>query len=136
MRISTNPPRPPRDIAALRAKRADFSPVQSAHPRQPAPAAAPPATSIDMLVVLAANEGEGERRRRLAADAERGLAALEALEAEVETGGPRPERLQELASWAQDLARPDDPQLAHILDAIHLRALVELAKQERGESSE
>ncbi len=130
MRISPNPPPSLRDLAALKAKSGVFSPAGPAAAAQAAPAPAQPATSVDMLVLLAA-EGEAERRRRMAAQAEHGLAALEDLQAEIEGGQPNPAKLQELAAWTESLDRPHDPQLAQILEAIELRALVELAKYDR-----
>lgn len=135
MRISPNPPPSLRDLAALRAKSGPFSPAEPAAAAQAAPAPAQPATSVDMLVLLA-SEGEADRRRRIAAQAEHGLAALERLQAEIEAGEPSADKLQELASWTQNLHRPEDPQLAQILEAIELRALVELAKHERDADGE
>jgi len=79
-----------------------------------------------MLVVLAAGENETDRRRALAADAERGLSLLERLERE---GSPGP--LGDLADWASDLGASDDPDVERLARAIQLRALVELAKLER-----
>ncbi len=130
MRISPNPPPSLRGLAAQRAKSGPFSPAEPAAAEQAAPAPAHPPTSVDMLVILA-SEGEADRRRRMAAQAEHGLAALEELQAEIEAGEPSAAKLQELASWTRGLQRPDDPQLAQILDAIELRALVELAKHDR-----
>jgi hypothetical protein len=130
VRISPNPPPSLRDLAALRAKSGTFSPADPAAAAQAAPAPAQPVTSVDMLVILAA-EGEAERRRRMAAQAEQGLAALEGLQAEIEGGEPSAAKLQELAAWTQSVDRPDDPQLAQILEEIELRALVELAKHDR-----
>ncbi len=130
MRISPNPPPSLRDLAALKRKSGVFSPADPAAAAQAAPAPAQPATSVDMLVLLA-SQGEAERRRRMSAPAEQGLAALEGLQAEIEGGQPNAAKLQELAAWTQSLDRPDDPQLAQILKAIELRALVELAKHDR-----
>lgn len=97
------------------------------------PAALPPAlpaTSVQMLVALAAAEPRVERRRREAAVADRGLALLEGLHAELLVGAPAPERLQELVEWSESFTVPDDPQLAGLAREIEVRVRVELAKYE------
>lgn len=81
-----------------------------------------------MLVALAAVDEGQERRRRWAAQADRGLDALEALDAELAQGGASVERLEEIAAWVRNQSVPDDPQLARLQREVELRALVELAK--------
>jgi hypothetical protein len=44
--------------------------------------------------------------------------------------------LQELASWAENVPPPEDPELQKIVDAVRIRALVELAKRDRDGDSE
>lgn len=103
-----------------------------------APAAAPlapqqanvtvPVPNVAMLVTLAAADPMMDRRRRLAAQAERGVEALDHLHKEVLVGVPSVERLREIAQWSQTLDTPDEPVLAQILAEIDLRVRVELAK--------
>lgn len=90
-----------------------------------------PATSVQMLVTLAAAEPTLERRRRMAAEADRGLSLLERLKVELLSGPPAPERLQELVEWSESFELPDDPQLAGLAREIELRVRVELAKYDR-----
>lgn len=89
-----------------------------------------PATSVAMLVTLAAVDKPGERRRRAIAQAETGLDQLERLRDELATGTPTPERLRALAEWSQGFTVPDDPELAGIAREIELRVRVELAKHD------
>ena len=96
----------------------------------PIPAAAQAATSVQMLVAMAAVEPPSERRRRIAADTERGLSMLERLHEALATGVAPPERLRELADWAESFQAPDDPQLAGMAREVELRVRVELAKHE------
>ncbi|UYY59679.1 flagellar assembly protein FliX [Sphingomonas sp. S2-65] len=103
-----------------------------------APAAAPlppqqanvtnPVPSVAMLVTLAAADPMMDRRRRLAAQAERGVEMLDHLHKEVLVGTPSVERLREIAQWSQTLDTPDEPVLAQIMAEIDLRVRVELAK--------
>lgn len=90
--------------------------------------AAPPMPSVQMLVALAAGDPGVERRRRQAADAERGLNALDRLHTELLSGTPSVARLREIAEWSQSFAMPDDAVLRGILSEIDLRVRVELAK--------
>ena len=131
LRITPNPPPTLRDIAAMRRKGDVFSPADPADKARRPAAPVQPTTSVDLLVLLAAEGDEVERRRRMADRAERGLAMLEALDAEAQSGADTDQSLQELAVWAQGMERPQDPDLARLLEAIELRALVELAKHER-----
>lgn len=94
------------------------------------PPATQPATSVQMLVALAAQEPATERRRRQAAEADRGLSMLERLHAELVAGTPAPERLQELADWSATLAMPEEPALASLAREIDVRVRVELAKHD------
>ena len=103
-----------------------------------APAAAPlplqqtnvtnPVPNVAMLVTLAAADPMMDRRRRLAAQAERGVEMLDHLHKEVLVGTPSVERLREIAQWSQTLDTPDEPVLAQIMAEIDLRVRVELAK--------
>ena len=108
-----------------------MKPVEDA-PAPAAPAVATsPTTSVQMLVAMAAAaEPAAERRRRMAADTEKGLRGLERLHAEMLTGAPSVERLREIAEWSDTLVLPEDPELARIAAEIDLRVRVELAKHE------
>ncbi len=101
---------------------------------QTPPATMPPApqsaTSVQMLVAMAALEAAADRRRKIAEDTDRGLSMLERLHAELAAGMVAPERLQELADWSQNFEMPDDPQLAGLARDIEVRVRVEIAKHE------
>lgn len=100
-------------------------------PTPPAVNAVPhPATSVQMLVTLAAADPIAERRRKAVAQADRGLAQLETLRDELATGLASPERLRALAGWAETFTIPDDPQLAELAREIELRVRVEIAKHD------
>ena len=87
-----------------------------------------PATSVQMLVALAAAEPTKERRRKLAEQADRGLSLLERLHAQMVAGAPEPEKVQELLDWAKTFEVPDEPELAALANEIEVRVKVELAK--------
>lgn len=97
---------------------------------QPGAPLASPATSVEMLVALASVDPVVERRRKLAAEADRGLALLERLHEESLGGGVLPERLEQLSAWVASFAVPDDPELASVAQDIELRVRVELAKHD------
>lgn len=86
--------------------------------------------SVQMLVALAAADPQVERRRRIAKDAERGVAALERLHQELLAGTAPVERLREIVEWSESFEASDDPVLAQILSDIDLRVRVELAKMD------
>ena len=86
--------------------------------------------SVQMLVALAAADPQMERRRRIAKDAERGVAALEQLHKELLAGTAPVERLREIVEWSETFEASDDPVLAQILSDIDLRVRVELAKMD------
>ena len=90
----------------------------------------PPATSVEMLVALASVDPAVERRRKMATDADRGLALLERLHQEAMGGEILPERLAQLSEWAATFKLPDDPALAAVVRDIDLRVRVELAKHD------
>lgn len=118
-------------LAALPKVGAAFT--AAAEPQTPmAPPAAPlgQPVSVEMLVALAASESPIDRRRRVATQADRGLRALERLDAEMLAGLPAVERLQELAALGPSLGEPQDPALATLLQEIELRMRVELAKHD------
>ena len=94
------------------------------------PPATQPATSVQMLVALAAAEPASERRRKIAAETDRGLSMLEGLHAELVAGVAAPERLRALADWSENFSAPDDPHLAGLAREIELRVKVELVKHE------
>jgi hypothetical protein len=97
-------------------------PMQGAGATQPTP-------SVAMLVTLAAADPAIDRRRKQAAEAQRGVDALERLHREVLAGTPSVERLREIVEWSQSFEMPgDQPVLASILKDIDLRVRVELAK--------
>lgn len=106
-------------------------------PEQPAPApahhpqpAAVPATSVQMLVHLAAADPSVERRRKMAENAGRGLALLEQLDTETRVRPAAVEPLDALRDWLESFEAADDPQLAALMQEIELRVKVELAKHE------
>lgn len=92
--------------------------------------AATPATSVQMLVQLAAADPAVEQRRKLAEKAGRGLALLERLDKELLLRPAAVEPLAPLQDWLETLEMPDDPQLAALMEEIELRVKVELAKHE------
>lgn len=100
----------------------------------PAPATIPPApqaaTSVQMLVAMAAVEPPSERRRRVAAETDRGLSMLERLDEALVAGVVPPEHLQQLGDWAASFEAPDEPMLADLARDVELRVRVELAKHE------
>ncbi|WP_294056606.1 flagellar assembly protein FliX [Sphingomonas sp.] len=101
----------------------------AAHPNGPqAVSQAGPATSVQMLVTLAAADPAVEQRRRVMKQAERGVDALEKLHTELLTGTAPVERLREIAEWSANFELTDDPQLAQLMSDIDLRVRVELAK--------
>ena len=98
-------------------------------PPQPTPSPMTlPATSVQMLVALAATEPNVERRRRQAVQADRGLSVLEQLHAELLVGAPSRERLNELVEWAESFETSDQPELASLARDVELRVRVEIAK--------
>ena len=98
-------------------------------PAPPAPTTVSP-VSVEMLVTLANAEPAIERRRRAAADADRGLRALEQLEQTLAAGLPPVEQLQEVAAWAAEGHAPQDPELAALFHDLELRVRIELAKHD------
>ena len=97
----------------------------------PLQAAAQPATSVQMLVAMAAAEPVVERRRKIAERADKGLSLLEKLHVELVTRVSSPERMQELLDWSESFELPEDPQLATLARELELRVRVELAKYDR-----
>ena len=95
------------------------------------PPASLPATSVQMLVAMAAMEPPSERRRKVAEETDRGLSMLERLHAELAEGVAAPERLRELAEWSESVEVPDEPHLSALAREVELRVRVELAKHER-----
>lgn len=117
-------------LAAL-PKAAAFTAAEPSVPSTvPATTVPPQPVSVEMLVALAASETPVERRRRVAAQADRGLDALERLNAELMAGLPAVERLHEIAAMSQTMAGPADPALTTLLNDIELRMRVELAKHD------
>ena len=129
MRITGLPPIRPGDLRPTRAARARFS-VPSDEATASATGALQALTSVDMLLAIAAVDEEAERRRQMAAQAQAGLDALEALDAAADEEEKK-ESARALAEWAGGLTAPDNPELALIQRQIELRALVEIAKSER-----
>ena len=136
MRIAGLPPAMTQGLLAALGKAGDaFKVASAAGDKQAAailphqvPPATQPATSVQMLVALAAAEPVVERRRKMAVAADRGLSLLERLHTELVAGAPAPERLQELVEWSESFEAPQDPQLAAIAREIEVRVRVELAK--------
>jgi hypothetical protein len=90
--------------------------------------AAGPMQNVAMLVTLAAADPGSERRRKAAADADRGLKTLDTLHKELLRGTATADRLRELAQWTASSEVPSDPQLAALYREIDVRVRVELAK--------
>lgn len=109
---------------------ASVTQAEAQHPQAMPPAVPNPATSVQMLVALAAAEPVAERRRRIAEHADKGLTMLERLHAELVVGTPSPERLQELVEWSESFEPPEDAEVAIVSREIELRVRVELAKLE------
>lgn len=134
MRIDSLPPLLARGLMAALPKATAGFPLaaeEAAAARQQGvqePASAHPATSVAMLVTLAAIDPERERRHKIARHAERGIDALERLHKEMLAGTPSVERLREIAKWSQDMEPQEDPTLASLMAEIDLRVRVELAK--------
>lgn len=130
MRITANPALVASLLQTALPKVAEFAVAEKvAAPPTPATPVAQP-VSVEMLVTLATAEPTIERRRRAAADAERGLRALESLDRALSAGLPPVERLEEVAAWAAEEHAPQDPELAALLKDIELRVRIELAKHE------
>ena len=108
----------------------DFAVPETPLPSAPAATPAARPVSVEMLVTLATAEPTIERRRRAAADADRGLRALEQLEQTLAAGLPPVERLQAVAAWAAEDRAPPDPELAAIFRDLELRVRIELAKHD------
>ena len=136
MRIPALPPLMQQNLLATLGRAEAAFAVADADSRTAAalPPAVPPttqpATSVQMLVALAAAEPTVERRRKMAAAADRGLTLLERLHAELMVGTPAPERLAELVEWSESLEPPTDPHLASLQRDIEVRVRVELAKHD------
>ena len=138
MRIAGLPPAMQQGLLAALAKAGeDFTTaVKAAETRAgavlpaPAPPTAQPATSVEMLVALAAAEPPVERRRKMAEATNRGLALLERLHAELLAGGLEPELVEELVEWSESFQAPENPELAALASEIEVRVRVELAKHE------
>lgn len=130
MRITANPALVANLLQTALPKAAEFAVAEKAAvlPAPATPVAQP--VSVEMLVTLATAEPSIERRRRVAADAERGLRALESLDRALAAGLPPVERLEEVAAWAAEEHAPQDPELATLLKDIELRVRIELAKHE------
>lgn len=138
MRITGLPPAMQQSLLTALAKAGeDFkAAVQTAEPRSSAilpsttSQATQPATSVEMLVALAAVEPPLERRRKIAQATNRGLLLLEQLHAELLAGTLPPERVEELVEWSESFEVPSDPQLAALAREVELRVRVEIAKHE------
>ncbi len=87
--------------------------------------------SVAMLVTLAAAGADEPRRRETVQHASDGIDALAALHGALVSGAVAPHTVRNLRDWTRRRLRPDDPELAAVLDEIELRILVELAKLER-----
>ncbi|WP_313537926.1 flagellar assembly protein FliX [Sphingomonas sp.] len=115
----------PKSVPSL-ASRLDEQVAVAPHP-QPVPGAVP-ATSVQMLVAIAANNPIAERRRKQARDVERGIDALDRLHKELVAGTPNVARLREIVQWSETVPTPAEPQLAALMRDIDVRVRVELAK--------
>ena len=103
-----------------------------APPSTPPPVVPTSATSVQMMVALAAVDPVSERRRKIAVEADRGLTLLERLRDDLAHGAAPPERVQELATWVEAFVVPDDaavtPEFAKVARDLEVRVRVELAK--------
>jgi hypothetical protein len=111
-------------------KAADFAVPEQIIPTPPTESATAQPVSVQMLVTLASVEPTTARRRRIAAEADRGLSALERLDQTLAAGLAPVEQLNEVAAWSAAQETPEDPELRSILKEIDLRVRVELAKHE------
>lgn len=117
----------PRATGAFRP--ADAAPSAQEQPVPPRPLQA--ATSVQMLVALAATDPPRDHRRRVVAEIDRGLGLLERFHVASANGPVAPAMLAELAAWVETVSLPDDPQAAAIARDVELRVRVELARYER-----
>lgn len=110
-----------------------FAPEPAAQPALAHPTIGNPTQSVQMLVTLAAAAmpPELERRRRITKQAQKGLDALEMLQAALVIGVSPAEPVRELRSWMEELTPSEDPALDALMNEIELRIQVELAKHER-----
>jgi hypothetical protein len=130
VRITGLPPIRPKDLRPTRASGTRFTVPTDEGSRTTG--GLQPLTSVDMLLAIAAVDEEAERRRQMAAPAAAGLDALEALDQASESE-ERVEKARAVAEWAGSVAPPADPDLARLQTQIELRALIEIAKLERGD---
>ena len=121
-----------RDGFALPAATTPAAAASEAPPSTPPPVVPTSATSVQMMVALAAVDPVSERRRKISVDADRGLTLLERLRDDLAHGAAPPERVRELATWVEAFVVPDDPavppELAQVARDIEVRVRVELAK--------
>lgn len=110
-----------------------FAPEPMGQPVQGHPTLATPTQSVQMLVTLAAAAmpPEVERRRLVAKKAQKGLDALEMLQAALVLGVSPSEPVRELRSWLEESISSDDTEVEALIGEIDLRIQVELAKLER-----
>ncbi|WP_294258375.1 flagellar assembly protein FliX [uncultured Sphingomonas sp.] len=116
----------PKSVPSL-ASRMEDQVATAPHPPQPVPGTVA-ATSVQMLVAIAANNPVAERRRKQARDVERGIDALDRLHKELVAGTPNVARLREIVQWSETVPTPAEPQLAALMREIDVRVRVELAK--------
>jgi hypothetical protein len=109
-----------------------FAPEPAAQPVLGHPTLASPTQSVQMLVTLAAATmpPETERRRLVSKKAQKGLDALEMLQAALVLGVSSAEPVRELRSWMEERTPSEDPEIEALMDEIDLRVQVELAKLE------
>lgn len=112
---------------------APFVPEPAAQPALAHPAVGNPTQSVQMLVTLAAVglPPDVEHRRRITKRAQKGLDALEMLQAALVIGVSAAEPVRELRSWMEERTPSEDPEVNALLNEIELRIQVELAKLER-----
>lgn len=88
-----------------------------------------PVLAAGLLAIQEGGERDGERDRRAARRGEAMLEELAGFQADLLRGRATPERLRRLAGLSEGEA-PADSRLAEALEAISLRAKVELARLE------
>lgn len=110
-----------------------FTPVAGESGAAPAeaPAASAAAGGIEALIALQAVEDPRLKRRKAVQRGRSLLDSLEALRADLLSGEPGEGRLERMLAILDEARDPTDEHLDAIVDAIELRALVELAKRGR-----
>ncbi len=105
--------------------------VEQPAPMPPKMTAAPTATTIEMLVAMAADTDPRAEREKMTRKGTQALDLLDRLNGKLMTGGNPADELDALSHWLETAGDMPDPQIRHLMDEIELRIRVELAKQQR-----